>query len=170
MVALYNDLFNTDHVVPLGSLCKTRWEESQYGLVITPIIKREMTLLIHSQTSTVQPLKFGTDVLCHPTLHWVCDYLSMYGFRLIHVSKMGLRWSLILFRPYAWHVFGIKHNNSLASEICGSSINSMIFKLITLTSSLHTEYKITLKCMPHNIFYEKSTFVQVVHWLGVVRQ
>ena len=42
-----------------------------------------MKLFVHSQTSTVQPLKF------HPTLYWACGYLSMLGLKLIHVSKRG---------------------------------------------------------------------------------
>ena len=25
----------------------------------------------------------------HPTLYWACDYLSMLGLKLIHVSKRG---------------------------------------------------------------------------------
>ena len=33
----------------------------------------------------------GMDKLFHPTLYWVCDYLSMLGLRLNHVSKSGLR-------------------------------------------------------------------------------
>ena len=36
-----------------------------------------MKLLIHSQTSTVQPLKFENEqvISCH--IYWACDYLSM---------------------------------------------------------------------------------------------
>ena len=32
---------------------------------------------------------FGMDTLFHPTLYWACDYLSMLGLRLIHVSERG---------------------------------------------------------------------------------
>ena len=28
---------------------------------------------------------------CHPILHWVCDYLSLLSFKLIHVSKRAPR-------------------------------------------------------------------------------
>ena len=44
-------------------------------------------LLIHSQTSIVQPLKFGMDNLFHSTLFRVCDYLSMLGLKFNRVSK-----------------------------------------------------------------------------------
>ena len=46
-----------------------------------------MKLLIHSQTSTVQPLKFGNGYIISPTLYWACDYLSMLGLKLIHASQ-----------------------------------------------------------------------------------
>ena len=35
----------------------------------------------------------GMDKWFHPTLYLVCDYLSMLGLKLIHVSKSGPRWS-----------------------------------------------------------------------------
>ena len=47
-----------------------------------------MKLFIHSQTSTVQLWKFGNWKL-HPTLSWACDYVSMLGLKLNHVSKRG---------------------------------------------------------------------------------
>ena len=38
-----------------------------------------MKLLIHSQTSTVQPLKFGNGwVISFHTIKWVCDYVSKF--------------------------------------------------------------------------------------------
>ena len=46
-----------------------------------------MKLLIHSQTSTVQPLNL---VISSP-LYWVCNYLSMLWLKLIHVRKRTLR-------------------------------------------------------------------------------
>ena len=33
----------------------------------------------------------GTDKQFHPTHYWACDYLSMLGLKLSHVSKMGYR-------------------------------------------------------------------------------
>ena len=47
-------------------------------------INSGMKWLIHSKTSTVQPLKFGSLGIvksCHPTLYWACDYLSMLGLK-----------------------------------------------------------------------------------------
>ena len=43
-----------------------------------------MKLLVQSQTSTA-PM----DKLFHPTLYNWCDYLSLLGLKLMHVSKMG---------------------------------------------------------------------------------
>ena len=50
-----------------------------------------MKLLIQSQTSTMQPWSLGMDTLFHPKLYWECDYLSIIGLKLIHVSKWGPR-------------------------------------------------------------------------------
>ena len=54
-----------------------------------------MKLFIHSQTSSVEPLNFGKDKWFQPTHCNGCNYLSMLGLNLIHVSKRGL-----------WHHFG----------------------------------------------------------------
>ena len=53
---------------------------------------REMKLLIHSQTSTIAPLKFGNhrNIISSHTLSWLY-YLSMLGLNLIHVNKRGHR-------------------------------------------------------------------------------
>ena len=48
-----------------------------------------MKLIIHSQTSAVQPLKFGNGYVIHSIFYKACDYLSMLGFKLNHVSKRG---------------------------------------------------------------------------------
>ena len=48
-----------------------------------------MKLFINSLTSTVQPLKFRNGLVIQPTLNWACDYLSMLGSKLNHVSKRG---------------------------------------------------------------------------------
>ena len=50
--------------------------------MIAYIMKCEMNLLIHFQTSAVQPLK----------LSWACDNLSMLGLKLTH-GKRG-SWGL----------------------------------------------------------------------------
>ena len=34
----------------------------------------------------------GMDKLFHPTLYMACDYVSMLGLKLNHVSKRGYRW------------------------------------------------------------------------------
>ena len=50
-----------------------------------------MKLFIHSQTSAVQPLKLEMDKWFHSTLYNGCNYLSVLGIKLIHVSKRGPR-------------------------------------------------------------------------------
>ena len=59
---------------------KTTWDKS---------LTHAMTLFIHSQTSTVASLKFGMGKLFHPTLYNGCNYLSILGLKLNHVSKRG---------------------------------------------------------------------------------
>ena len=54
-----------------------------------------MKLLIHFQTSMVAPLKFRNGF--HPTFYNGCNYLSMLGLKLNHVSKRGLKYLAI---PY----------------------------------------------------------------------
>ena len=46
-------------------------------------------IYIHSQTWTMQPLKYdmGMDKLSHPTLYSAYDYSSMLGLKLIYISK-----------------------------------------------------------------------------------
>ena len=41
----------------------------------------------------------GMDKLFHPTLHNGCDYISMLGLKLTHVSKRGY-WRLLKYRIY----------------------------------------------------------------------
>ena len=41
--------------------------------------------------SIPKPLKFGIDKQFHPTEHNGCNYLSMLGLKLPHVSKRGTR-------------------------------------------------------------------------------
>ena len=55
-----------------------------------------MTLLIHSQTSTVHCWSLGMDKQFHPILHHGWNYLSMLGLNLNHVSKRGHRSQLLL--------------------------------------------------------------------------
>ena len=46
-----------------------------------------MKLLIYFKTWTVAPLKLGMDKQFRPTFYRACDYLSMLGLTLNHVSK-----------------------------------------------------------------------------------
>ena len=51
---------------------------------MTSIIKGGMKILIHFQIATVQLLKMGWARELHPTLNWVCGYVSMLGLNSIH--------------------------------------------------------------------------------------
>ena len=46
-----------------------------------------MKSLIHSQTSTVAPLKFGNGYVISSLTLLACEYISMLGLKLIHVSE-----------------------------------------------------------------------------------
>ena len=48
-----------------------------------------MKLFSHSQTSTVQPLKFGNGEIISSHDLLISDYLSMLGLELNHVIKRG---------------------------------------------------------------------------------
>ena len=48
-----------------------------------------MKLFIKSQTSIVQPLKFGNGYVISTPLYRLCNDLSMQRLKLIHVSKSG---------------------------------------------------------------------------------
>ena len=69
------------HFTNMGSF------KSKHGYLITSIIKCEMKLLINSQTSTVQPLKFGN------------------GYVISSHTLLGMWWLLhagIKLKPYMW--------------------------------------------------------------------
>ena len=47
----------------------------------------------------------GMDEQFHLRLNWACNYLSMMGLKLIHVSKSGHRfWVLNIWGAYTWHI------------------------------------------------------------------
>ena len=63
-----------------------------------------MKLLIHSQTSTVQPLRFGMDNYFHLTLNRACNYFSILGSKLIHVSPWSVaRTHVNLVGHFEWY-------------------------------------------------------------------
>ena len=56
-----------------------------------------MKILIHSQTSTVQLLKFWNGYLISShNLLITCDYLSILELKLIQVSKRGPCWFVLI--------------------------------------------------------------------------
>ena len=63
---------------------------NQYEYVITSIIKCGKKILIHSQTSQVQPWKFRQWWILSSHTMWCCIYVSTVGLTLIHVSKKRL--------------------------------------------------------------------------------
>ena len=76
-------------------------------------------LLINSSTSTVQLLSLGMDKEFHPTLYNGCNYLSMVGLDLNHVSKRGpnVFWDIIT-HPYPNFKLKLGMNESLYSMSC----------------------------------------------------
>ena len=65
--------------------------QTRHGWAIASIRKCGVRLFIHSLTSMVAPWRWGTNKLLHPTLNWKCDYLSMLGLKLNHISKNGAK-------------------------------------------------------------------------------
>ena len=80
---------------------------SRHGYVITSIKKGELKLLIHSQTSTTVPLKFGNGSTIHISLYWVCDYLSTSRLELIHGSYRGLMVEMCLLKCLRFTVWNV---------------------------------------------------------------
>ena len=99
--------------------------------VITSIIKCGTKVLVHSQTSMVESLKF------RPTLYWVYDYLFMPGFKLIYVSKMS---TLKSSYQYPTHL-----NNKCV--IC-LRIIQVVFRKSELNILLYTQYNDGLHILP----------------------
>ena len=68
-----------------------------------------MKLLIHSETSTVEPLKLGMNKKFQSTRSTECDYLSMLELKLDHISKRGCRchlmwWKIVLICAYIFTI------------------------------------------------------------------
>ena len=65
-----------------------------------------MKLLIHSQTSTIAPLKFGYEIRNFNS-YWAYDYFSMLGLKLIHFSKRDqILFRLVRFDRFVLFVLG----------------------------------------------------------------
>ena len=76
--------------------CFTLSPFHQHGITLIPTwisnrnhYKVWVKLVIHSQTSTVQPLKFVNGSVIYPIFYQTCDCLSMLWLKLNHVSKRG---------------------------------------------------------------------------------
>ena len=86
-----------------------------------------MNLVIHSQTSTVSPLKFTNRWEIHTTLYNWCNYLSMLASKINHFDKRrsaeitsavlyiicadcGMQYNSLLVHAY---VFGVLHHFSM---------------------------------------------------------
>ena len=67
--------------------------------------------LVFTYTWTLQPGTTVIEPLIHPTLCWACDYLSMLGFKLIHVSKgapgLSIYPSNIIYNEYRQYLISV---------------------------------------------------------------
>ena len=61
--------------------------QSQHGYVITCPVKHGMKLLIHYSLQRLHRWSSEMENKFHPTLYNGCNYLSMLGLKMIHVSK-----------------------------------------------------------------------------------
>ena len=60
----------------------------------------------------------GMDKWFHPTLYWACDYLSMLGLKLHHVSKMARGWG----------------------DVCGYFLNMSMINRYSIQCSIHITF------------------------------
>ena len=131
------------------------------------------------------------DKLFHPTLYDGCNYLSMLGLKLKHVSdhksRNGIAAKLIFHQFGFWEkviseigpcwkhekawikFYLVTWNSALVWNFCfhgwfASSFKSIVFKLITQISSLATYCNIAVRWMPQNLTNEKSTLVRIMVW------
>ena len=132
-----------------------------------------MKLFIHSYTWTVPPLKFRNGwVISSPKNYWACDYLSMLGLKLIHVSKMGLnrlrlirnQTTTVALSLFAIHLAARRHINSLAPGGYDSHFKSIIFRIILQNRSWVLCRQIILRIMPLDLTNVKSTLAPVMAW------
>ena len=75
-------------------MLKTSGQFSQHDLTIIPAWISDYIndkvwgqIINHSQTLTVAPLKFGNWIVVSSYIYWACNYWSMRGLKLIHISK-----------------------------------------------------------------------------------
>ena len=79
----------------------------------------------------------GMDKLFHTTLYWACDYLSILGYKLNHVSKRGY-WYLHDTKPSpeSMLVYSVKFPskcNDLHSQKCDSELLSTKWRPFSLS-------------------------------------
>ena len=117
-----------------------------------------MKLLMHSQTSTVQPWTSNS----LPHFNWTCDCLSMLGFKLICISKRtrgANGW--IYFYYFEPARQGLTHW-SLGDMAVIEKV--YFFKLIVHNNNLGAHCEIAIMWMPQNLIGEKSKLVQAMAW------
>ena len=96
------------------------------------------------------------------TLYWACDYLSMLGLKLNHVSKRGPRKHENIF------IFSFLKINTLRLRQNGCLFADDLFESIFLSENVWNLIKISLKFVPKGPINNIPTLVQVMawHWPG----
>ena len=97
--------------------------ESQHEYVITSIIKRGTELPI-PKLQRSNRWSLVVDKWFHLTLCWVCNYISMLWFRLIHGSKRGPWWYQCQIPRHLWSSARSLHGTCLFFRLTPSIILS----------------------------------------------
>ena len=133
--------------------------------------------------STIEVWECISNTKSHPTLYWACDYLSMLGLKLNHVSKRG-HWYTDNFtanisNQHSWKLAGTvgptKHAkktlfnpsskvNSLAPGKFEWNFKQVIFKRILVIDDWGISCEIALIWMSLDFTDDQSTLVQVMAW------
>ena len=130
-----------------------------------------MKLLIHSQTSTAAQLML-MDWGCHHTLNYGCNYLSMLGLKLIHLSKGGPRPIFLIigvnFKAPVVLRFVVQWHNT-ESLLCHWTIN-MLWNILTKKSLrlICTTYSWFHRTNMH-IFVSKNTHILILYTLRFIQ-
>ena len=126
------------------------------------LVKCEMKLLIHFQTATVESL--GMNKQFHPILHNGCNYLSMLGFKLNHVSKRCSWWHHSKWLTRSGEI-SLHHSvNSSPPGQNGRHFPDNIFKSIFINEKYCILIQISLKFVPKGLIDNKAVLVQLMAW------
>ena len=96
-----------------------------------------MKLIIHSKLQWCSCRSLEMDKSLYSTIFWACDYLSMLGLKLIHVSKRCPSLAWIHCRTYHQGGHVAFPTGRISQEVLSISISKMSFEIIYFTLLLY---------------------------------